>query len=38
MNRIDAEIRIEELRREFEQVRPHTSLGQLTPVTSKQCY
>jgi hypothetical protein len=36
MNRIDAEIRIEELRREFKEVPPRTSLGQLTPVKSKQ--
>jgi putative transposase len=35
-NRIDAKIRIEELRREFNEVRPHSSLGWLTPVKFKQ--
>jgi transposase InsO family protein len=35
-NRIDAKILIEEFRREFNEVRPHSSLGQLTPVEFKQ--
>lgn len=30
-NRIDAKILIEEFRREYNEVRPHSSLGQLTP-------
>ena len=34
-NRIDAKILIEEFRREFNEVRPHSSLGQLTPVEFK---
>jgi putative transposase len=29
-NRIDAKILIEEFRRQFNEVRPHSSLGQLT--------
>jgi putative transposase len=35
-NRIDAKILIEEFRREYNQVRPHSSLGQLTPHQFKQ--
>ena len=35
-NRIDAKILIEEFRRQFNEVRPHSSLGQLTPVEFKQ--
>jgi putative transposase len=35
-NRIDAKIVIEEFRRQFNEVRPHSSLGQLTPVEFKQ--
>jgi putative transposase len=35
-NRIDAKIPIEEFRREFNEVRPHSSLGQLTPAEFKQ--
>ena len=35
-NRIDAKILIEEFRREYNEVRPHSSLGQLTPVEFKQ--
>ncbi len=35
-NRIDAKILIEEFRREFNEVRPHSSLGQLTPTEFKQ--
>ena len=35
-NRIDAKILIEEFRREFNEVRPHSSLGQLTPAEFKQ--
>ncbi len=31
-NRIDAKILIEEFRREYNEIRPHSSLGQLTPV------
>jgi putative transposase len=34
-NRIDAKILIEEFRREFNEVRPHSSLGQLTPAEFK---
>jgi putative transposase len=30
-NRIDAKILIEEFRREYNEIRPHSSLGQLTP-------
>jgi putative transposase len=35
-NRIDAKILIEEFRRQYNEVRPHSSLGQLTPVEFKQ--
>jgi putative transposase len=35
-NRIDAKILIEDFRREFNEVRPHSSLGQLTPVEFKR--
>jgi Integrase core domain len=34
--RIDAKILIEEFRRQFNEVRPHSSLGQLTPAEFKQ--
>ena len=34
-NRIDAKIVIEGFRREYNEVRPHSSLGQLTPVEFK---
>ena len=36
MNRMDAKILIENWRREFNEVRPHSSLGNLTPVEFKQ--
>lgn len=35
-NRIDAKILIEEFRRQFNEVRPHSSLAQLTPVQFKR--
>ena len=35
-NRIDAKILIEEFRRQFNEVRPHSSLGQLTPAEFKE--
>lgn len=35
-NRIDAKILIEEFRREYNEVRPHSSLGQLTPAQFKK--
>lgn len=35
-NRIDAKILIEEFRRQFNEVRPHSSLGKLTPAQFKQ--
>ena len=35
-NRIDAKIVIEQFRRQYNEVRPHSSLGQLTPVQFKQ--
>ncbi len=35
-NRIDAKILIEQFRREYNEVRPHSSLGQLTPVEFKR--
>jgi putative transposase len=35
-NRVDAKVVIEEFRRQFNEVRPHSSLGQLTPVEFKQ--
>ena len=35
-NRIDAKIVIEQFRRQYNQVRPHSSLGNLTPEQFKQ--
>jgi putative transposase len=35
-NRIDAKILIEEFRQEYNEIRPHSSLGQLTPLEFKQ--
>jgi len=35
-NRIDAKITIEQFRRQYNEIRPHSSLGQLTPVEYKQ--
>jgi putative transposase len=35
-NRIDAKIVIEQYRRHFNEVRPHSSLGQMTPAEFKQ--
>ena len=35
-NRIDAKIVIEQFRRQYNEIRPHSSLGQLTPVEFKQ--
>jgi putative transposase len=35
-NRIDAKIAIEQFRRQYNEIRPHSSLGQLTPVEFKQ--
>ena len=35
-NRIDAKIVIEQFRRQYNEVRPHSSLGQLTPAEFKQ--
>ena len=35
-NRIDAKILIEMFRREYNEIRPHSSLGQLTPIQFKQ--
>lgn len=35
-NRIDAKILIEEFRRQYNEVRPHSSLGQLTPAEFKR--
>jgi putative transposase len=35
-NRIDAKILIEDFRRQYNEVRPHSSLGQLTPVEFKR--
>ena len=35
-NRIDAKILIEEFRRQFNEVRPHSSLAQLTPAQFKK--
>jgi putative transposase len=35
-NRMDAKIVIEEFRRQYNEVRPHSSLGQLTPAEFKQ--
>lgn len=35
-NRIDAKITIEHFRRQYNEIRPHSSLGQRTPVEFKQ--
>src|SRR6185437_8313062 len=35
-NRVDAKVVIEEFRREYNEVRPHSSLGQLTPIEFKR--
>lgn len=35
-NRIDAKIVIEDFRRQYNEVRPHSSLGQLTPAEFKR--
>jgi putative transposase len=35
-NRIDAKILIEDFRRAYNEIRPHSSLGQLTPAEFKQ--
>jgi putative transposase len=35
-NRIDAKITIEQFRRQFNEIRPHSSLGNLTPAEFKQ--
>jgi putative transposase len=35
-NRIDAKITIEHFRRQFNEIRPHSSLGQLTPAEFKE--
>jgi len=35
-NRIDAKVVIETFRRGYNEVRPHSSLGQLTPVEFKR--
>jgi hypothetical protein len=35
-NRIDAKIMIEAFRREYNEIRPHSSLGQRTPAQFKQ--
>lgn len=35
-NRIDAKIMIEDFRRQYNEVRPHSSLGKLTPAEFKQ--
>jgi putative transposase len=35
-NRIDAKMMIEEFRRQYNEVRPHSSLGKLTPAEFKQ--
>ena len=37
-NRIDAKILIEEFRRQYNEVRPHSSLGQLTPAEFNRPY
>jgi len=34
-NRLDAKVVIEEFRRSYNEIRPHSSLGQLTPVEFK---
>jgi putative transposase len=35
-NRIDAKILIEDFRRAYNEIHPHSSLGQLTPAEFKQ--
>lgn len=35
-NRIDAKVIIEDFRCQFNEVRPHSSLGQLTPLEFKR--
>ena len=35
-NRVDAKVVIEEFRREYNEIRPHSSLGQLTPAEFKR--
>jgi putative transposase len=35
-NRIDAKVMIESFRREYNEIRPHSSLGQLTPLEFKR--
>jgi len=35
-NRIDAKILIEEFRRQFNETRPHSALGNLTPAECKR--
>ena len=35
-NRIDAKVVIEGFRREYNEIRPHSSLGQLTPAEFKR--
>jgi putative transposase len=35
-NRIDAKMLIEQFRQEYNEIRPHSSLGQLTPLQFKQ--
>lgn len=35
-NRVDAKILIENFRREYNEIRPHSNLGQLTPIQFKQ--
>ena len=35
-NRIDAKILIEEFRRQFNEIRPHSALGNLTPAEFKR--
>jgi putative transposase len=35
-NRIDAKIVIEQFRRQYNEVRPHSSLGNLTPAEFKR--
>jgi putative transposase len=35
-NRLDAKVMIEEFRNEFNEIRPHSSLGQLTPLEFKR--
>jgi putative transposase len=35
-NRIDAKILIEDFRRQFNEIRPHSALGNLTPAEFKR--